>query len=201
MVALVEAHVEPFHFQGFVQNQNVAHWELFGDAQKLLTAMEMIHWRHHEFLIENIVTSRRIVDVLAISGHLFVEHLDQEKINHLIKIDHKGAILLHWNHCQIDKFWKVFVKHLFLVGQVPTLEYIFELQEGPFVVQINFCHSTDKVIDHLVESKLNSELAQIFVNFGLLFVARIVCRHRPGVSFWSRFSDPWSVVSFCTQMP
>jgi hypothetical protein len=30
----------------------------------------------------------------------------------------------------------VLVKHLLPVGQVPTLEYIFELQEGPCIVQI-----------------------------------------------------------------
>jgi hypothetical protein len=63
------------------------------------------------------------------------------------------------NHHRIDGFWKVLVEHLLPVGQIPTQEYIFELQEGLRVVQINFFRSADEVIDSFIKSKLKSKLA------------------------------------------
>jgi hypothetical protein len=55
-------------------------WELFGDVQKLLKVMEMIHWRYHEFLVETMIAAQSQVDVLAIPRRLFVERFDQEKM-------------------------------------------------------------------------------------------------------------------------
>ncbi len=105
----------------------------------------------HEFLMENMVATWSQVDVLVISGRLFAEHFDQEKIGCLIKIGQRGAIVLRQNHHWIDRFWKVLVMLLFPVGQVPILEYIFELQERPCIVQVNFCRSADEVVDCLIE--------------------------------------------------
>jgi hypothetical protein len=82
------------------------------------------------------------------------------------------------------------MEHLLPVGQVPTLEYIFELQERLCVVQIDLFCSADEVIDRFIESKLDSKLARILMNFSLLFVTRIIalllvditqrCHFRPG---------------------
>ncbi len=82
--------------------------------------------------------------------------------------------MLRQNHCQIDGFWKVLVKPLFQVGHILALEHIFKIQEGPCVVQISFFHSADEVVDCFVNSKLDSKLAQIIVNFSLSFVERII---------------------------
>ena len=85
-VALVVAHIEPFHLQRGIRHWNVAGWELFGDAQHLLKAMEMIHRHHHEFLMEHMVAAGCQVDVLAIPRRAFVERFDHKKINCSIKI-------------------------------------------------------------------------------------------------------------------
>ncbi len=98
------------------------------------------------------------VDLLSILWHLYVGHFDQKEIDHSLKIGHQGAIVLLQNHCRIDGFWKMLVEHLLPVGQVPTLEYIFD-QEGLCVVQIDFFSSADEVIDRFIERKLDSELA------------------------------------------
>jgi hypothetical protein len=41
--------------------------------------MEMIHWCHHEFLVENIIAARGQVNKLAILRHLFVERLIKKR--------------------------------------------------------------------------------------------------------------------------
>jgi hypothetical protein len=48
----------------------------------------------------------------------------------------------------MDRFWKVLMEHLLLVGEVPTQEYILELLDGLCVVQVNFLFSVDKIVDH-----------------------------------------------------
>ncbi len=174
MVALVVAHVEPFHLQHGIRHWNVAGRELFGDAQHLLKAMEMIHWRHHEFLMEHMVAAGCQVDVLAILRRAFVERFDHKKINRLIEIDCQGAIMLRQNHRRVDGFWKVLVEHLLPVGKVPTQEYVLELLHGLCIVQINLIRSADEVVDHFIECELDAKLAQILMDFGLLFVARRV---------------------------
>jgi hypothetical protein len=82
--------------------------------------------------------------------------------------------VLRQNHRQIDGFWKMIVEHLLPVGQISTLEYIFELRKGPCVVQIDFLRSADEIGNRFIKSKLDSKLARILMNFGLLFVVRII---------------------------
>jgi hypothetical protein len=121
--------------------------------------MEMLHRCHHEFLVENMIAARSQVDLLVFLWHLFVECFDEKAIDRLLKIVRQGAIVLRQNHRRIDGFWKVLVEHLLPVGQIPTLEYIFKLQEGLCVVQIDFFCSANEVIDRFIESKLDSKLA------------------------------------------
>ncbi len=110
--------------------------------------MEMIHRRHHEILMEHMVAAVCQVDILVIPRHAFVERFDHEKINPSLKIDCQGAIVLRQNHRHMDRFWKVLMEHLLLVGEVPTQEYILELLDGLCVVQVNFLFSVDKIVDH-----------------------------------------------------
>jgi hypothetical protein len=77
-VAFVVAHVEPFHLQRDIRIRQVAGRKLSGDAQHLLESMEMIHRRHHEFLVEHMISAGHQVDVLAILGRALVERFDHE---------------------------------------------------------------------------------------------------------------------------
>ncbi len=121
--------------------------------------MEMIHRHHHEFLMENMVAARGQVNILAILRRAFVERFDHKKINRSFEIGCRGVIVLWQNHRRIDGFWKMLMEHLFPVGQIPTQEYVFKLQEGLVIVQINFFRSADEVIDRFIESELDSKLA------------------------------------------
>ena len=122
--------------------------------------------------MEHMVPAGCQVDVLAIPRRTFVELFDHEKINRSIKIDCQGAIVLRQNHRRVDGFWKVLVEHLLPVGKVPTQEYVLELLHGLCIVQINLIRSADEVVDHFIECELDAKLAQILMDFGLLFVAR-----------------------------
>ena len=186
-VALVVAHIEPFHLQRGIRHWNVAGRELFGDAQHLLKAMEMIHWRHHEFLVEHMVSAGCQVDILAIPRRAFVERFDHKKINRSFEIDCQGAIVLRQNCRRIDGFWKVLVEHLLPVGLVPAQEYILELLEGLCIVQIDLLRSADEVVDRFIDRELDSELARILVDFGLLFVGRRVALQLVYVAQWRLF--------------
>ncbi len=63
------------------------------------------------------------------------------------------------------------MQHLFPVSEVPTQEYVYELLEGLFIVQVNLLRSADEVVDRFVERKLDAKLARILMDFGFLFVA------------------------------
>ncbi len=121
--------------------------------------MEMIHRRRQQFLVEHVITTWSQVDVLAIARQLFIERFDQEKIDRSFEIDRRRAILLWWNlDRRIDWFWEMLLEHLLPVGQIETLEHIFELQERSLVVQIYFLRSADENIDSFIESKLDSKV-------------------------------------------
>ncbi len=119
----------------------------------------MIHRCRQQFLVEHVIATWSQVDVLAIARQLFIERFDQKKIDRSFEIDCRGAILLRRNlDRRIDWFGKMLMEHLLPVGQITTLEHIFELQERSLVVQINFLRSADEIIDRFIESKLDSKV-------------------------------------------
>ncbi len=119
--------------------------------------MEMIHWRHHEFLVEHMISAGRQVDLLAIPVRAFVKRFDHEEINRSFEICCDGAIVLLQNFRRFDGFKKVLVEHLSPVGEVSTQEYIFELPEGINVSHVDFLRSADEIVDRFIDRELDAK--------------------------------------------
>ena len=48
--------------------------------------MEMVHWRHHEILMDPVVSARRHVDILAVTGLLFLQMALEEVLDRAIEV-------------------------------------------------------------------------------------------------------------------
>jgi hypothetical protein len=145
------------------------------DVEHLLETMEMVQRACEELLVDTMVPTRyHVVVILAIPGFFLVQSADQKQINCMQEVLSQGAFLRWLNDFWIDGLRKVLVDHLFLIGLVAAKEYIAELSKACHIVQVQFFRHADELRDHLIESKLDFNLAIILVDFSLTLVTQIV---------------------------
>jgi hypothetical protein len=86
----------------------------------------------------------------------------------------QGVILRLLDDFWVDRLRKVLMEHLLPVGLVAVKEYISKLGKDCHVIQVQFFRHVDELGDRLIESKLDSKLAVILVDFSLMLVTWIV---------------------------
>ncbi len=134
----------------------------------------MVQRACEELLVDAMVPTRHHVVILAIPGFFLVQSADQKQIGRTQKVLSQGTIMRRLDDFWVNRLWKVLVEHLLPVSLVAAKEYIAELGKACHIIQVQFFQCVDELGDHLIESKLDSKLAIILVDFSLILVIWIV---------------------------
>jgi len=131
--------------------------------------------------MDTVVTARRHINVLAITGLLLLQMALDELVHRAIEVLGRRAIVLRPNFLGLDWLREVRRNNVLPVRQKRALEHILELEQTLLIAEVDFCASAYKVGNGPRDSKLGSKLPAVRVDFGDLFLTVLVATQLVGL--------------------